>query len=154
MRHGKKINKLSRTKPHRDSLLQHLATALIKHKRINTTLAKAKALRVYVEPLITKSKSDTTHSRRTVFSYLNDKVAVAELFKDVAPKIADRPGGYCRILKTGPRKGDKAEMAFIELVDFSAFNAGEPAKKAAEEKPKTRRSRAKKKAEPKAEEKK
>lgn len=145
MRHGNKINHLSRKKAHRDALLMHLSIALIKHKGINTTLAKAKALRKYVEPLITKSKNDTTHSRRTVFSYLHDKVAVAELFKDVAPKVGDRPGGYTRILKLGERRGDRAEMAFIELVDFNETMKGGTVKKAAEAKPKTRRSRSKKK---------
>ncbi len=145
MRHGNKVNHLGRKKAHRDALLMHLSIALIKHKGINTTLAKAKALRRYVEPLITKSKTDTTHSRRTVFSYLHDKVAVAELFKDVAPKVGDRPGGYTRILKLGERKGDRAEMAFIELVDFNKVMKGEAVKKTAEAKPKTRRSRGKKK---------
>ena len=119
MRHNKKINHLGRQAAHRKALLANLANSLIRHKRINTTVAKAKALRMYVEPLITKSKLDTTHSRRVVFSYLKDKQAVAELFREIAPKIADRPGGYCRILKTGFRLGDAAEMCFIELVDFN-----------------------------------
>lgn len=120
MRHRKKFNHLGRKSAHRQETLSSMATALILHKRINTTLAKAKALRVYVEPLITKSKIDSTHSRRTVFSYLGDKNAVSELFREVAQKVADRPGGYTRILKTGFRKGDSAEMCFIELVDYNA----------------------------------
>ena len=119
MRHGKKFNKLSRTHSHRRQMLANMASSLILHKKINTTLAKAKALRGYVEPLLTKSKEDTTHSRRTVFSYLQNKEAVNELFREVAQKIAQRPGGYTRILKTGYRVGDNAEMAFIELVDYS-----------------------------------
>lgn len=143
MRHGNKINALSRTRAHRKALLMNLANSLIKHKRINTTLAKAKELRKYIEPLITRSKTDSTHSRRTVFSYLRDKAAVAELFRDVAPKIASRPGGYTRILKTGNRLGDAAEMCFIELVDFNlTYIPGEKKEKAA--KPKTRRGRGKK----------
>jgi len=120
MRHRKKINHLGRKSAHRLETLSSLATSLILHKRITTTVAKAKALRVYVEPLITKSKEDTTHSRRTVFGYLGNKHAVSELFRDVAQKVADRPGGYTRILKTGFRKGDSAEMCFIELVDYNA----------------------------------
>jgi large subunit ribosomal protein L17 len=119
MRHGKKFNHLTRKKGHRSALMKSLATALITHKRINTTLAKAKALRVYVEPLITKAKTNTTHNRRVVFSNLMDKVAVAELFGPVAEKVGDRPGGYLRIIRTGFRKGDSAEMAMIELVDFN-----------------------------------
>ena len=119
MRHGKKVNHLSRKKGHRRSLLSNMACSLIEHKSINTTLAKAKALRVYVEPLLTKSKTDSTHSRRTVFSYLQDKGAVAELFREVAPKIASRNGGYTRIIRTGYRLGDNAEMCMIELVDFN-----------------------------------
>jgi large subunit ribosomal protein L17 len=119
MRHNKKFNHLGRTAEHRKAMLANMATSLILHKRIETTKAKAKALRVYIEPLITKSKNDTTHSRRTVFSYLKNKVAVTELFREVAPKIADRPGGYTRILKTGFRAGDAADMAMIELVDFN-----------------------------------
>lgn len=119
MRHGKKFNHLSRTKPHRKAMLSNMACSLIQHKRISTTLAKAKALRGFVEPLITKSKADNTHSRRVVFSYLNDKIAVAELFREVAPKVADRPGGYTRIIKTGNRMGDNAEMCLMELVDFN-----------------------------------
>jgi large subunit ribosomal protein L17 len=120
MRHRKKFNHLGRKSAHRQETLSSMATALIINKRINTTIAKAKALRVYVEPLITKSKVDSTHSRRVVFSYLGDKNAVSELFRDVAQKVADRPGGYTRILKTGFRKGDGAEMCFIELVDYNA----------------------------------
>jgi large subunit ribosomal protein L17 len=119
MRHGKKFNHLGRTTPHRKAMLANMACSLILHKRINTTLAKAKALRVYVEPLITKSKDDSTHSRRTVFSYLQDKEAVAELFREVSVKIADRPGGYTRILKTGNRLGDNADMCMMELVDYN-----------------------------------
>lgn len=119
MRHGDKQNNLGRTSSHRDAMLGNMASSLIKHKRISTTVAKAKALRKFVEPLITKAKEDTTHSRRTVFSYLSDKDAVTELFRDVAQKIGDRPGGYTRILKTGTRLGDSAEMCIIELVDFN-----------------------------------
>jgi large subunit ribosomal protein L17 len=119
MRHGKKFNHLGRQKAHREAMLSNMACSLIEHKRINTTVAKAKALRKYVEPLITKSKDDSTHSRRVVFSYLNNNEAVTELFRDVAPKIADRPGGYLRILKTGRRIGDSAEMCMVELVDFN-----------------------------------
>lgn len=119
MRHGKTFNHLGRTSAHRKSMLANMASSLILHKRITTTLAKAKALRVYVEPLITKSKADNTHSRRTVFSYLKDKESVKELFGNVAVKIADRPGGYTRILKLMNRKGDNAEMAIMELVDYN-----------------------------------
>ena len=119
MRHGKKFNHLSRKSAHRKSMLANMACSLIEHKRINTTLAKAKALRVYVEPLITKSKNDTTHSRRVVFSYLKQKDAVTELFGDVSVKIGDRPGGYTRIIKLNNRLGDNAQMAFIELVDYN-----------------------------------
>jgi large subunit ribosomal protein L17 len=119
MRHGKKVNHLGRTAEHRQALLSNLASSLILHKRISTTVAKAKALRQYVEPLLTKSKEDTTHSRRTVFSYLQNKDSVKELFGDVAEKIATRPGGYTRILKMGNRPGDSAEMAIIELVDYN-----------------------------------
>ena len=135
MRHGKKVNHLSRKKGHRRSLLSNMACSLIEHKSINTTLAKAKALRVYVEPLLTKSKTDSTHSRRTVFSYLQDKDVVAELFREVAPKIATRNGGYTRIIRTGYRLGDNAEMCMIELVDFNEVYTKEAATKA------TRRSR-------------
>jgi len=119
MRHGKKVNHLSRTSAHRKAMLANMACSLIEHKRINTTIAKAKALQKFVEPLITKSKSDTTHSRRMVFKSLRSKQGAAELFRDVAPKIADRPGGYTRIIKLGNRLGDNAEMAMIELVDFN-----------------------------------
>ncbi len=119
MRHGKKFNHLGRTDSHRKAMLSNMATSLIKHKRITTTLAKAKALRKYVEPLITKSKSDTTHSRRTVFSYLKDKEAVTILFREVSEKVASRPGGYTRIIKLENRLGDNAEMAFVELVDYN-----------------------------------
>lgn len=119
MRHGNKLNHLGRTAPHRKAMLANMASSLILHKRITTTLAKAKALRLYAEPLITKSKNDSTHSRRTVFSYLKQAEAVKELFGPVAAKIADRPGGYLRILKLMNRQGDNAEMAIIELVDFN-----------------------------------
>ena len=118
MRHGKKFNHLSRTASHRAAMLSNMATSLIMHKRITTTLAKAKALKKYVEPLLTKSKQDTTNARRVVFSYLQDKYAVTELFKTIAPKIADRPGVYTRIIKLGFRQSDGADIAFIELVDF------------------------------------
>jgi len=119
MRHGKKFNHLGRQQGHRRALLRNLSIALIEHKRINTTLAKAKALRLYVEPLITKSKTNSTHSRRVVFSYLQNKEAIKELFDVIAGKVGDRPGGYVRIIKTGFRKGDSAETAMIELVDFN-----------------------------------
>ncbi|MFO7940583.1 MAG: 50S ribosomal protein L17 [Bacteroidales bacterium] len=119
MRHRKSFNHLSRTRAHRKAMLANMASSLILHKRIHTTTAKAKALRKYVEPLITKSKNDTTHSRRVVFAYLKDKTAVSELFREVSPKIAQRAGGYTRILKTGTRIGDNADMCFIELVDFN-----------------------------------
>lgn len=119
MRHNKKFNHLGRTASHRKAMLSNMACSLIKHKRISTTLAKAKALRVYVEPLLTKAKEDTTASRRLVFSHLKDKTVVTELFRDVAVKIADRPGGYTRILRTGFRLGDAAEMCIIELVDYN-----------------------------------
>jgi large subunit ribosomal protein L17 len=119
MRHGDKVKNLSRTKAHREALLSNLACQLIEHKRIMTTVAKAKALRVYVEPLITKSKTNTTHQRRIVFSYLQDKVAISELFGSIAEKVAGRPGGYTRIIKLGARPGDNAETALIELVDFN-----------------------------------
>ena len=136
MRHGKKINHLSRTASHRDAMLSNMATSLIMHKRITTTLAKAKALKKFVEPLLTKSKQDTTNARRVVFSHLQNKYAVTELFQVVSPKIADRPGGYTRIIKTGFRQGDQAAMCFIELVDFDE-NMAKTAKKAT----RTRRSR-------------
>lgn len=119
MRHGKKVNHLGRTDSHRKAMLANMATSLILHKRIKTTLAKAKALRTYVEPLITKSKNDTTHSRRTVFAYLKDKDAVSILFREISEKVANRPGGYTRIIKMENRLGDNAEMAFIELVDYN-----------------------------------
>ncbi len=119
MRHKKGFNHLSRKSNHRKAMLSNMASSLIVHKRISTTVAKAKALKQYVEPLITKSKEDTTHSRRMVFSYLQDKAAVTELFREVSPKIADRPGGYTRILKTGARLGDNADMCIIELVDYN-----------------------------------
>lgn len=136
MRHGKKFNHLGRTASHRKALLSNMACSLIEHKRINTTVAKAKALRVYVEPLLTKAKEDTTHNRRTVFSYLQNKEAVTELFRTIAPKIAERNGGYCRIIKTGFRLGDGADTAMIELVDFNElYSAKSDAKKT------TRRSR-------------
>ena len=140
MRHNKAINHLGRKSGHRKALLANMSCSLIQHKRITTTLAKAMALRSYVEPLITKSKDDSTHSRRIVFSYLKDKTAVAELFRTIAPKIADRPGGYLRILHVGFRQGDGSEMALIEFVDFNeaALAAPKETKKA------TRRSRAKK----------
>ena len=142
MRHNKSINHLGRQSGHRKALLANMASSLILNKRIVTTVAKAKALKSYVEPLITKSKEDTTHSRRVVFSYLKDKNAVTELFRTVAPKIADRPGGYTRVLHVGFRQGDAAEMALIELVDFNEA-ALATAPKAATKKT-TRRSRAKK----------
>ncbi len=143
MRHGKKDNHLGRTMEHRRAMLSNMASSLILHKRINTTLAKAKALRKYVEPLITKSKSDSTHSRREVFRSLQDKYAVTELFREVASKVGDRPGGYTRIIRTGSRPGDAAEMCMMELVDFNTVYTQEkgPAKKART----TRRSRGRKK---------
>jgi large subunit ribosomal protein L17 len=132
MRHGKKFNHLSRKSAHRKAMLANMACSLIEHKRIKTTLAKAKALRVYVEPLINKSKDDTTHSRRTVFSYLKQKEAITELFGDVATKVADRPGGYTRILKLSNRLGDNAQMAFIELVDYNEdYTTDKPKRKKA-----------------------
>ncbi|SUE33499.1 50S ribosomal protein L17 [Rikenella microfusus] len=152
MRHNRTINHLGRQASHRKALMANMAASLILHKRINTTVAKAKALRTFVEPIITKSKDDSTHSRRMVFAYLKNKQAVAELFRGVAPKIADRPGGYCRILKTGFRQGDGAETCFIELVDFNGEytqNAG-AAKKTAP-KGRTRRAGGAKKAAPAAE---
>ena len=150
MRHNKAINHLGRQSGHRKALLSNMASSLILNKRINTTVAKAKALKSYVEPLITKSKEDTTHNRRVVFSYLKDKNAVTELFRTVAPKVADRPGGYTRVLHTGFRQGDAAEMALIELVDFNEAALAAASKAA---KKTTRRSRAKKaEAAPEAEE--
>ena len=137
MRHGKKINHLGRKTAHRHSMLANMACSLVEHKRINTTVAKAKALKQFVEPLVTKSKEDTTHNRRLVFAKLRQKEAVAELFRTVAPKVGDRPGGYTRIIKLGNRLGDNADMAMIELVDFNElYNAGKATKKKS-----TRRSR-------------
>ena len=137
MRHGKKINHLGRKTAHRHSMLANMANSLIEHKRINTTVAKAKALKQFVEPLVTKSKEDTTHNRRLVFAKLRQKDSVAELFRTVAPKVGDRPGGYTRIIKLGNRLGDNADMAMIELVDFNEiYNAGKATKKKT-----TRRSR-------------
>ena len=143
MRHGKTVNHLGRKAEHREALLMNMACSLIEHKRINTTLAKAKALKKYVEPLLTKSKTDSTHSRRIVFSYLKNKEAVTELFREVSPKIADRPGGYTRIIRLGYRPGDNADMCMIELVDFNTVY-GKEADKAAAKKT-TRRGGAKKK---------
>ena len=141
MRHNKAINHLGRQSGHRKALLANMATSLILNKRITTTVAKAKALKSYVEPLITKSKDDTTHNRRVVFSYLKSKEAVSELFRTIAPKVADRPGGYTRVLHVGFRQGDAAEMALIELVDFNEAALASSAKAA---KKTTRRSKAKK----------
>ena len=143
MRHGKKVNHLSRQAGHRKLMLANMACSLIEHKRINTTVAKAKALKQYIEPLVTKSKADTTHNRRIVFANLRDKYAVTELFREVAAKVGDRPGGYTRIIKLGNRLGDNADMAMIELVDFNElYNATtKEAKKTT-----TRRSRTAKKA--------
>jgi len=135
MRHGKKFNHLGRKTAHRKAMLSNMACSLIEHKSINTTVAKAKALRKYVEPILTKSKTDSTHSRRIVFRYLQNKYSVTELFRDIAPAIADRPGGYTRIIRTGYRLGDNAEMCMIELVDFNEIYTNEKAKKT------TRRSR-------------
>ena len=135
MRHGNKLNHLGRKSAHRKAMISNMACSLIQHKRISTTLAKAKALRVFVEPLLTKSKSDSTHSRRVVFSYLQNKEIVTELFREVAPKIADRSGGYTRIIRTGYRLGDNAEMCMIELVDFNEVYNTDRVKKT------TRRSR-------------
>ena len=132
MRHGKKFNHLSRQKGHRAAMLANMACSLIEHKRINTTVAKAKALKQFVEPLITKSKADTTHNRRIVFAYLRSKYAVTDLFRDVAAKVGDRPGGYTRIIKVGNRLGDNADMAMIELVDFNElYNGGKKEEKKA-----------------------
>ncbi|MFT5336419.1 MAG: large subunit ribosomal protein L17 [Luteibaculaceae bacterium] len=139
MRHGKKFNHLGRKVGHRKALLKNMACSLIEHKRINTTVAKAKALRKFIEPIITKSKDDSTHSRRVVFSYLQDKHAVTELFREVAPKVAERPGGYVRIIKTGFRLGDNAQMCMIELVDFNDLMVKDT-------KPKVKRTRRAKKA--------
>jgi len=146
MRHGKKVNHLGRTYAHRQAMLSNLATSLILHKRINTTLAKGKALRKYVEPLLSKGKVDSTHSRRMVFSYLQSKEAVTELFRNISTKIADRPGGYTRILKTGFRVGDGAEMCMIELVDYNeSYSQNKGSQKA---KAKATRRGGRKKAEP------
>jgi large subunit ribosomal protein L17 len=142
MRHNKKFNHLGRKSAHRKAMLANMACSLLLHKRISTTVAKAKALRMYVEPLITKSKQDTTHNRRIVFSYLQNKDAVSELFREISPKIADRPGGYTRVLKTGTRLGDSAEMCIIELVDY---NENMLASKEAKAKSSTRRRRGGKK---------
>ncbi len=145
MRHNKNFNHLGRQAGHRKAMLSNMASSLILHKRIETTVAKAKAVRQFVEPLVTRSKEDTTHSRRIVFSYLKQKEAVTELFRTIAPKIAERPGGYTRILKTGFRLGDGADMCIIEFVDFNdAYTLGITPAAASEAKPKTRRSRAKK----------
>ena len=140
MRHGKKFNHLSRKAPHRKSMLSNMASSLIIHKKIETTVAKAKALRKYIEPILTRSKNDTTHSRRTVFSLLNNKESVTELFNNISEKIASRPGGYTRIIKTGFRLGDNAEMCVIELVDYNTLLLGGDDKAAAS---KTRRRRKK-----------
>jgi large subunit ribosomal protein L17 len=130
MRHGKKTNHLGRQTAHRKAMLANMACSLIEHKRINTTVAKAKALKQFVEPLVTKSKEDTTHNRRLVFSKLRDKNAISELFREVAPKVGDRPGGYTRIIKLGNRLGDNADMALIELVDYNEiYNVNKPEKK-------------------------
>ena len=144
MRHGKKINHLGRTHSHRAALLSNMAASLILHKRINTTLAKAKALRKYVEPIITRSKDDSTHSRRTVFSYLQNKEAVTELFREVGPKVADRPGGYTRIIKLENRPGDNADMCMMELVDFNLIYGGDGKSGTTPAKKTTRRSSKKK----------
>lgn len=128
MRHGKKFNHLGRTTSHRKAMLSNMATSLVIHKRINTTVAKAKALKKYVEPLVTRSKIDSTHNRRMVFSYLQSKDAVTELFKEVSIKVGDRPGGYTRIIKTGNRLGDNAEMCMVELVDFNEIYGREDSK--------------------------
>ncbi|MFI3285544.1 MAG: 50S ribosomal protein L17 [Rikenellaceae bacterium] len=144
MRHNKKFNHLGRQAGHRKAMLANMASSLIMHKRIETTVAKAKAVQMYIEPLVTKSKEDVTHQRRMVFSYLKQKEAVTELFRTIAPKIAERPGGYTRILRTGFRLGDAAEMCIIEFVDFNeAYTLGTPVAASNEAKPKTRRSRSK-----------
>jgi len=140
MRHGKKFNHLGRKTAHRKSMFANMACSLIEHKRINTTVAKAKALRQFVEPLITKSKEDTTHNRRVVFSYLRNKFMVTELFKEVSVKVADRPGGYLRIIKLGSRQGDNAPMAMIELVDYNPnYNPNNKAKKKTTRRGKTKK---------------
>lgn len=135
MRHGKKFNHLSRKTAHRKAMLANMGCSLIEHKRITTTVAKAKALRLFIEPILTKSKTDSTHNRRTAFRYLRNKYAITELFREVAPKIAERNGGYCRIIRTGNRLGDNAEMCLIELVDFNEIYGNDSTKKT------TRRSR-------------
>ena len=135
MRHGKKFNHLGRKTAHRKAMLANMGCSLIEHKRINTTVAKAKALRLFIEPILTKSKTDSTHNRRTAFRYLRNKYAITELFREIAPKIANRDGGYCRIIRTGNRLGDNAEMCLIELVDFNEIYGNDTAKKT------TRRSR-------------
>jgi len=141
MRHGKKLNHLGRQASHRKAMLANMACSLIEHKRINTTVAKAKALKQFIEPLVTKSKEDTTHNRRTVFAYLRDKDGVTELFREVAAKVGDRPGGYTRIIKLGNRLGDNADMAMIEFVDFNElYNGGKKEVKKAS----TRRGKSKK----------
>lgn len=145
MRHGKKINHLGRKAPHRKAMLSNMGSSLIEHKRINTTVAKAKALKTFIEPLITKAKTDNTHNRRVVFSYLRNKYAVTELFREVAAKVGDRPGGYTRIIKTGTRLGDNAEMCMIELVDFNDVYTN--AKKEATKSKRRRRSGSKAKTE-------
>lgn len=145
MRHRNKTNSLGRTSDHRNAMLSNMASSLIIHKRIKTTVAKAKALRVYVEPLITRSKEDTTHSRRVVFSHLQNKEAVNELFREVSQKVADRPGGYTRILKLGNRAGDAAEICYIELVDFNEAMLEATQSSSADAKKTTRRSRSRKK---------
>ncbi len=150
MRHGNKVNHLGRKTGHRDAMLKNIASSLIQHKRINTTLAKARVLRSFLEPLITKAKDNTTHSRRVVFSYLQNKEAIKELFATIAPKILNRPGGYLRVIKTGWRSGDAAEMALIEFVDFNEVyvSGTKPeAAKSTEKKKKTRRSSKKTKSE-------
>jgi large subunit ribosomal protein L17 len=146
MRHGDKVNNLGRKHSHRQATLANMACALIEHKRIFTTVAKARALRVYVEPLLTKSKDDTTHSRRTVFAYLKNKDIVSTLFKDISPKIAERNGGYTRIIKTGFRPGDAADTALIELVDFNEIYTSDKKSATETKKKTTRRGRAPKKA--------
>ncbi len=147
MRHRKSFNHLGRTSSHRKAMLSNMASSLILHKRITTTVAKAKALRAYVEPLITKAKDDTTHSRRVVFSYLQDKDAVTELFREISKKVGDRPGGYTRILKLGNRQGDNADMAFMELVDYNENLLAEKESKAKKAKTTRRRRGGKKKTE-------
>lgn len=139
MRHGKKFNHLSRTASHRSAMLSNMASSLIQHKRITTTVAKAKALRKFVEPLITKAKTDNTHSRRTVFSYLQDKESVTTLFNEVAEKVASRPGGYTRIIKTGNRLGDNADMCIIELVDYNELLLATDEKSSGAKKSRSRR---------------